>query len=67
MFCVPSCIIVIVSTPAPMATSAPSFTIACAAIMIACEPDEQKRFTVVAATCFGKPAAIAAMRARFIP
>ena len=66
-FDVPSCIIVIVSTPAPIATSAPSFRISCAAIAIACEPDEQKRVTVVAATSFGKPAAIAAIRPMFMP
>jgi hypothetical protein len=58
---------VMVSTPAPMATSAPSCTIWCAAIMMACEPEEQKRFTVVAATSLGKPAAMAAMRAVFMP
>ena len=67
MFWLPSCIIVMLSTPAPIATSAPSWRMECAAIMIACEPDEQKRFTVVPLTSFGKPAAIAAMRARFMP
>jgi hypothetical protein len=55
VFCVPSCIIVIVSTPQPIATSTPSCMIWCAAIMIACEPEEQKRFTVVAATCVAAP------------
>src|SRR5262247_1837567 len=56
-FDVPSCIIVIVSTPAPIATSAPSCRISWAAIAIACEPEEQNRVTVVAATSFGNPAA----------
>ncbi len=67
MFWVPSCIMVMVSTPAPMATSAPSCRIWWAAIITAWEPDEQKRLTVVAATSFGKPAAMAAMRAMFMP
>ena len=58
---------VIVSTPAPMATSAPSCTMAWAAIMMAWEPEEQKRFTVVPATSLGKPAAMAATRAVFMP
>ena len=40
---------------------------ACAAIITACDPEEQKRFTVVAATSFGKPAAMAAIRDVFIP
>ena len=34
---------------------------------IACSPDEQKRFTVVAAVDAGKPASIAEMRATFCP
>ena len=63
----PSCIIVIVSTPAPIATSVPSLTIACAAIMIACDPEEQKRFTVVAATVLGNPAASVATLPMFMP
>ena len=39
---------VMLSTPPPMAASAPSCMIWCAAMAMACRPDEQKRFTVVA-------------------
>jgi len=35
--------------------------------MTAWEPEEQKRLTVVAVTSLGKPAAMAAMRAMFMP
>src|ERR1700686_1861894 len=55
------------STPPPMAASAPSFRIWCAAIAMACRPEEQKRFTVVAATVTGSPARIEETRATFDP
>ena len=39
----------------------------CAAIAIACRPDEQKRLTVMPDTDTGRPARIAAMRPMFLP
>src|SRR6267378_1585070 len=55
------------STPPPIAASTPSLRISCAAIAMACRPEEQKRFTVVAATDAGNPARIADMRAMLAP
>ena len=55
------------STPPPMATSAPSCMIWWAAIAMACSPDEQKRLTVVPGTVTGSPARIAATRATLLP
>ena len=55
------------STPPPMAASAPSCTIWCAAMAMACRPDEQKRLTVVAAVETGSPASSADTRATFWP
>ena len=55
------------STPEPIATGVSSVMICCAAIAIACRPDEQKRFTVVPAVETGQPAQIAALRATFMP
>src|SRR5260370_10062236 len=55
------------STPPPIAASTPSLRISCAAIAMACKPEEQKRFTVVAATDAGNPARIADMRAMLAP
>ena len=49
-------VMLMLSTPPPMAASASSFTIWCAAIAMACRPEEQNRFTVVAATVTGSPA-----------
>ena len=55
------------STPPAIAAGAPSCTIACEAIATACRPDEQNRFTVVAATLTGNPARITAWRAMLLP
>src|SRR5215510_46365 len=58
---------VMLSTPHPMAAAAPSLMIWCAAIAIACKPDEQNRLTVTAETLTGKPASKDATRATFVP
>src|SRR4029077_21075047 len=55
------------STPPPMAASAPSVTIWCAAMAIAWRPDEQNRFTVIAAVETGRPARRADTRAMLCP
>src|SRR5438034_1030022 len=60
-------IIVMLSTPPPMAASAPPRMISWAAMAMAWSPDEQKRLTVVPATDAGKPARIAATRATLVP
>ena len=49
-------IIVIDSTPPPMAASTPSCSTMCAACTIACSPELQKRLTVTPAVVTGKPA-----------
>src|ERR1700687_420578 len=56
-----------VSTPPPIAASAPSATIWCAAMAMACKPDEQNRFTVIAAAETGRPAWSADTRAMLWP
>src|SRR5262245_12373941 len=60
-------IIVIDSTPPPIAASACPMTIWCAAIAMACSPEEQKRLTVVPATVMGRPARTSATRATLLP
>src|SRR5438270_3163149 len=59
--------ILMLSTPPPIAASTPSCMIWCAAIAMACNPDEQKRFTVVPAVVGGRPASMAATRATLWP
>src|SRR5262245_2981400 len=58
---------VMLSTPPPRATSAPSCMISWAARTIACSPEEQKRFTVAPATLTGSPARIDATLATLYP
>src|SRR6266571_3763626 len=60
-------IIVMLSTPPPMAASAPPRMISWAAMAMAWSPEEQKRLTVVPATDAGRPARIAATRATLVP
>ena len=50
-----------------MATGVCSVMICCAAMAMACSPDEQKRLMVVPAVVTGQPAQIAALRATFMP
>src|SRR5262245_17604580 len=59
--------IVMLSTPPPIAASAPPITICCAAMAMAWSPEEQKRFTVVPATDAGSPARTSATRATLLP
>ena len=61
------CTLEIDSTPPATITGAPSTTMRCAAIEVACKPEEQKRLTVVPATVTGQPARIAATRATLCP
>src|SRR5271163_3422577 len=58
---------VMLSTPPPMMASTPSLTIWWAATVMACRPDEQKRFMVVPATLVGRPASMALVRPMFWP
>src|SRR5262245_13398279 len=55
------------STPPPMAASAPSFMTWWAAMAMAWRPDEQNRFTVVPGIVAGRPARIAETRAMLWP
>src|SRR6476646_4081908 len=57
---------VMVSTPAPIATSDPAW-ISDAARAIACDPEEQKRLTVTAAEVTGRPARSEATREMLLP
>src|SRR5271154_5323303 len=58
---------VMLSTPPPMMESTPSLMIWWAATVMACRPDEQKRFMVVPATLVGRPASMALVRPMFWP
>ena len=55
------------STPPPIAASAPPIMIWWAAMAMACRPEEQKRLTVVPATETGRPARTRATRATLLP
>ena len=61
----PPALKVILSTPEPMAASAPLTRTWFAAMAIDCSPEEQKRLTVVPGVVTGIPAITAAMRATF--
>jgi hypothetical protein len=52
------------STPPATIAGAPSTMMRCAAIAMACRPDEQKRLTVTPAVVTGSPARSAMPRAR---
>src|SRR5262249_49694734 len=60
-------IMLMLSTPPPMAASAPPTMIWCAAIAMAWSPEEQKRLTVVPAIETGRPARTSATRATLLP
>src|SRR6266508_2120686 len=60
-------IMVMLSNPPPMAASAPPRMIWWAAMAMAWSSEEQKRFTVVAATDAGNPARSVATRATLLP
>src|SRR6266508_621400 len=60
-------IMVMLSNPPPMAASAPPRMIWWAAMAMAWSPEEQKRFTVVAATDAGNPTRSVATRATLLP
>ncbi len=55
------------SSPPPTMTGTPSTMTRCAAMAIACMPEEQKRLMVDAATPTGMPARIAIWRAMLPP
>ena len=61
------CIIVIDSTPPPIAASTPSCMTMCAACTMACRPELQNRLTVTPAVVTGSPARSAATRATLWP
>ena len=67
VFMPPICTSEMDSTPEPIATGVPSVMICCAAIAMACRPEEQKRLIVVPPVVTGHPAQIAALRATFMP
>src|SRR6266481_4675047 len=60
-------IMLMLSSPPPMAASAPPRMIWCAAIAMAWSPEEQKRLTVVPAIETGRPARTSATRATLLP
>lgn len=55
------------STPPATYTSPSPAMIRCAASAIVCNPEEQKRFTVIPGTLTGSPARSAICRAMFAP
>ena len=60
-------IMLMLSAPAAIMTSASPVRMRSAAIDTALRPDEQNRLTVMPATLAGRPASSAPMRATFIP
>src|SRR3970282_47819 len=60
-------IMLMLSSPPPMAPSAPPRMIWCAAMAMAWSPEEQKRLTVVPAIETGSPARTSATRATLLP
>src|SRR3972149_6051551 len=60
-------ILLMLSSPPPMAASAPPRMIWCAAMAMAWSPEEQKRLTVVPAIETGSPARTSATRATLLP
>ena len=67
VFMPPICTREMDSTPEPIATGVASVITCCAAIAMACNPDEQKRLMVVPPVVTGHPAQIAESRATFMP
>ncbi len=67
VFIPPICASEMDSTPEPIAIGVCSVITCCAAIAMACRPEEQKRLIVVPPVVTGHPAQIAERRAMFMP